>query len=237
MSFTFSCTRWLFALGEQPPLRAVDYSLHVLTRQHRLDDLCDATLTRLRTAIRTPDDFLRASIQASRFNIIEDPKFRKWFTSFVCQSRDSLLKALDVDNDAARLCSILISALALEKDETNASSTTPARFRSLQDQLAPPTPPASGSKTFVNAVRLDWQQAEFEKGWEAAVETLATDGDVFEEDDIMFSHDGVDYRKRDFFVDGVLWLPSNREEVKYNTTHEKPSMRATVEDTLDEEEL
>jgi hypothetical protein len=82
-----------------------------------LDELCVITLNNLRIHTRIPNDFLLAALEASRQKLIEEGRFRSWFTSYVRKRHEELLRPFDVDDNAARICSILISAVALSEPE------------------------------------------------------------------------------------------------------------------------
>jgi hypothetical protein len=106
---------------------------------HRLKDLCAAAIHTLRSKSRKIDDFTKTALEASQWGLINDQQFRHWFITYVHQRHDELLDILTDDNDAMKLCKILISALALTKDDYDQRDpSTPSNL--------PLTPPISVSK-------------------------------------------------------------------------------------------
>jgi hypothetical protein len=108
-----------------------------------LDELCTGVLESLRIQAPCPDDFLLAAIEASRLKLIEEKRFRTWFTSYIRKRHEDLLKPFDVDDNAARLCSILVSSVALSHPDVEVAVKPPSV--SPQDAL-PATPPPSTSR-------------------------------------------------------------------------------------------
>jgi hypothetical protein len=106
----------------------------------RLHELCNATLVNLQATTRTADQFFKVAIEASDAKLIEEQKFREWFVSHIRSRHEKLLPTFDIDDNAAKLCSILVSAVALTSDvappKTPKSSSRP-----------PPTPPTSGPRS------------------------------------------------------------------------------------------
>ena len=84
------------------------------------------------------EDFAKAALEASRRGLIDESEFRRWFTTYVNERQDDLVKILDGDDDVLRLCRVLVSALAFAKaDYDSRHSPAPSN--------GPPTPPSSSS--------------------------------------------------------------------------------------------
>jgi hypothetical protein len=105
----------------------------------RLENLCTTAFDILRSKSQQIDDFTKIALEASQWGLINEQRFRHWFITYVSQRRDELLGILTGDDDATRFCKILVSALALTKDDCDERDpSTPQNMF--------PTPPISASQ-------------------------------------------------------------------------------------------
>lgn len=102
-----------------------------------LDELGAMALDSLKPKTLELEDFLKASGEAGRLKL-DDPKFLKWFIGNVQKREDKLLKRLTEDNDFARLCNILILALARMQDIVRPGDAFTAAA-ALPTSLTPPS--------------------------------------------------------------------------------------------------
>jgi hypothetical protein len=123
--FSFGSTNRLYPLG-----KGFLVLLNIFSRSssfRRLEDLCTTTLQTLRTATRSVEDFIRVALEASQSGIIDECHFRRWFSTYINRRHDELLEVILDNDDAKKLCSILISALALATDDASRSNpSTPS---------------------------------------------------------------------------------------------------------------
>lgn len=81
------------------------------------------TLRSLRSQTRRIDDFMGATLEASRLDLIDEGHFRRWFTTYVSERNEMLLAFLRLrgDSDEMKFCRILVSALAHAKNDDGQS--------------------------------------------------------------------------------------------------------------------
>jgi hypothetical protein len=114
-------------------------SVHCGSSCHRLKDLCTTAFHIVRSKSQNIEDFTKTAVEASQWGLINDQQFRGWFIEYVNKRHDQLLEILSGDNHAMKLCKILVSALALTKDDHyQRDPSTPSNL--------PPTPPISVSQ-------------------------------------------------------------------------------------------
>lgn len=75
------------------------------------------TLRTLRSQTRKIEDFAKAALEVSERGLINEERFRRWFTAYIHQRHDELLERLVGDSDEMKFCRLLVSALALAKED------------------------------------------------------------------------------------------------------------------------
>ena len=131
------------------PYRWGTYGLPCIVRKKlnycSLDELCKTALQALTHQTRRADDFARAMLEAAQWRLIDEERFRRWFTAYVNQHQEDLLKTLvsEEENEdlqkALRLCRMFVSALALAKEDHDRLAVPPSINSS-------PAPPCSGPR-------------------------------------------------------------------------------------------
>lgn len=177
----------------------------------RLNNLCETTLSKLYQATEDPKEFYQAALEASRSDLIADRRFHKWFCASLSARHDVLLGSFDMNVDAEQLCSTLVSAFAMEHNKL--AKRTPPRPQTLAPTT--PSPPIStlaihlrmlGRTKVKHLAQLgsrDELGKDFYTKFAEAHRTLHANRSAWSDDEVVFTHSGIEFRKRVLFPEYV----------------------------------